>query len=177
MTLVVRGQAAANTLIGGMRRAVAAIDPEQPIRGEQLLEAAIARSLAPQRFVTTLLLLFAVLALVLAMVGIYGVMSYAVTQRTQEIGIRIALGAQTSDVLKLIVRQGLILALIGVAMGVGAAWGLTRLMASLLYGVSATDPMTFVVIALLLTIVALPACYLPARRATKVDPMVALRYE
>jgi len=177
MTLVVRGQAAANTLIGSMRRAVASIDPGQPIRGEQLLAAAIARSLAPQRFVTTLLLLFALLALLLAMVGIYGVMSYAVMQRTQEIGIRIALGAQTRDVLKLIVGQGLMLALLGAAIGMGASIGLTRLMSGLLYGVSPTDPATFAVIGSLLVSVALVACYVPARRATKIDPMVALRYE
>jgi putative ABC transport system permease protein len=177
MTLIVRGQASAESLISSIRQAVQAVDPDQPIRRPLLLEKAIAGSVAPQRFLTTLLLLFAGLALMLAMVGIYGVMSYSVAQRTQEIGIRIALGAQASDVLKLIVGQGLILALIGVGFGVAAAFGLTRVIASLLYGVSATDPATFAAIALLLTSVALAACYIPARRATKVDPMEALRCE
>jgi putative ABC transport system permease protein len=177
MMLVVRGHASAEALIGSLRGTVQSIDPDQPIRRAQLLETAIARSVAPQRFVTTLLLVFASLALVLAMVGTYGVMSYSVTQRTQEIGIRIALGAQASDMLKLIVGQGFILTLIGVAIGLIAAFALTRLMASLLYGVSATDPITFAAIAVLLTGVALGACLVPARRAIKVDPMVALRYE
>jgi putative ABC transport system permease protein len=175
--LIVRGQSSTNSLIEGMRRAVESVDPEQPIRGAQSLEAAIARSVAPQRFVTTLFLLFGSLALLLAIVGIYGVMSYSVTQRTQEIGIRIALGAQGSDVMRLIVGQALVQALTGVAIGVGAALGLTRLMSSLLYSVSATDPATFIVIATCLTVVALLASYLPARRATKVDPMVTLRHE
>ena len=177
MTLIVRGQASPGGLIDGMRRAVESVDPEQPIRGAQLLEKAIARSVAPQRFVTTLFLLFASLALVLAIVGIYGVMSNSVTQRTQEIGIRIALGAQGGDVLRLILGQGLTLALMGVAIGVAASLVLTRVMSSLLYDVSATDTATFVVIAVCLTGVSLLACYLPSRRAMKVDPMVALRYE
>ncbi len=177
MNLIVRGHASTESLVSGMRGAVQSIDQYQPIRRPQLLQSAIAGSVAPQRFVTTLLLLFAGLALVLAVVGIYGVMSYSVSQRTQEIGIRIALGAQSSDVLNLVVRQGLVLALIGVAIGLGAAAGLTRLMSSLLYGVSATDPLTFVVLSIVLTGVALGACLVPARRAIKVDPMVALRYE
>jgi putative ABC transport system permease protein len=177
MTLVVRGQASAESLINDMRSVVQSVDKDQPIRRAQLLQTAIARSVAPQRFVTMLLMLFAGIALLLAAVGIYGVMSYTVAQRTHEIGIRIALGAQTGDVLRLVVGQGMLLAVSGLAIGLIAALALTRLMQTLLFNVSASDPITFVAIALLLGGVALLACYLPARRAAKVDPMVALRYE
>jgi ABC-type antimicrobial peptide transport system permease subunit len=135
------------------------------------------RSLAAKRFSMILLGVFATLALVLSSIGIYGVLSYLVGQRTHEIGIRIALGAQQRNVLMLILGEGTKTALIGVAIGLAAALGLTRLMASVLYGVSATDPLTFAAVAIVLTFVALVACYIPARRAMRVDPIIALRYE
>jgi putative ABC transport system permease protein len=177
MTLIVRSRASTESLINGIRRVVQSIDTEQPIRRAQLLETAVARSVAPQRLVAALLSLFAGLALTLAMVGIYGVMSYSVAQRTQEIGVRMALGAQSRDVLKLILRQGMTLALVGVGAGLLVSAALTRLMKGLLYGVGPNDPLTFVGIAALLTTVTLLAALIPARRATKVDPMIALRCE
>jgi ABC-type antimicrobial peptide transport system permease subunit len=137
----------------------------------------MALSIARERFNMLLLTIFAALALALAAVGIYGLVSYAVSQRTHEIGVRVAVGAQRRDVLRLILRDGAKLALFGTAIGIVAAFGLTRLMASLLFEVKPTDPATFVTVAGLLCLVALLACYIPARRAMKVDPMVALRYE
>jgi ABC-type antimicrobial peptide transport system permease subunit len=150
---------------------------QQVIYGEETMDYVVSNSLAAQRFSMVLLGVFAALALILASVGIYGVISYAVGQRTHEIGIRMALGAQTGDVLRLILSQGARLVLVGIAIGISGAFALTRLMASQLFMVSATDPLTFAGVSLTLVLVALAACYIPARRAAKVDPMVALRYE
>jgi ABC-type antimicrobial peptide transport system permease subunit len=150
---------------------------QQVIFGTQTMDSVISDSVASQRFSMILLAVFAGLALTLAGVGIYGVISYVVGQRVHEIGIRMALGAQPQDILRLILSSGGKLAGLGVAVGVAAALVLTRFMAALLYGVETTDPLTFVGVALLLSVVALTACYVPARRATRVDPMSALRYE
>jgi putative ABC transport system permease protein len=158
------------------REQVKALDQSQPVL-VTTMDQIFSESVAGQRFNTLLLGIFASLALVLAMIGVFGVISYSIAQRTHEIGIRIALGAQRSDVLKLVIGQGLILALLGVAIGSAGAFALTRLITGLLYGVSPTDVTTFVLVALIVTTVALLACYVPARRATKVDPLVALRYE
>jgi predicted permease len=156
---------------------VFAMDPEQPVYDVQTLDELRRRSLTPETLNLGLLGCFAAVALLLAAIGLYGVISNAITQRTQEIGIRIALGAQNRDVLKLVLGQGMKLALIGVLIGLAAALALTRLMKSLLFAVSATDPLTYIVIALLLTVVAFLACWVPARRATKVDPIITLKYE
>jgi len=164
-------------LIGAIKREIRLIDKDQPIAQVQTLDDKLGDSVAPQKFTLLLLGLFALIALALASAGIYGVMSYAVTQRTQEIGVRMALGAQQLDVLKLIVRQGMRLVVIGAGIGLAGAFATTRLMASLLFEVTAKDPITFAVVTVVLAIVALAACYIPARRATKVDPLVALRYE
>ncbi|HEX8336199.1 MAG TPA: FtsX-like permease family protein, partial [Pyrinomonadaceae bacterium] len=153
------------------------MDRDLAAGGAETLEEIFGRAAAPRRFNATLLGLLAGLALVLAGVGIYGVVSYTVAQRTQEFGVRVALGAQRGDVLRLVLRRGLKLILPGVAAGLLAALALTRVMSSLLYGVSAYDPPTFALVALVLAAVALLACLVPARRATKVDPLVALRYE
>jgi predicted permease len=160
-----------------IRQAVREVDPNLPVVGVRTQVEQANESLRIERLFARLLSFFGLLALLLAAIGIYGVMAYAVAQRTKEIGIRMALGAQRYDVLRLVLSQGMILTLIGVALGTGGAIALTRLMKSLLFGVSATDPVTFIAIALLLTAVALLASYIPARRATKVDPLVALRYE
>jgi len=175
--LVVRASGDPLALTSAIRGAVQSIDKDQPIANVATMEEILSRSVGEPRFRTLLLGVFAALALVLAAIGIYGVMSYTVARRTHEIGIRMALGARPKDTLMLIVGQGLGLALIGVGVGLAGAFGLTQLLSSLLFGVSPTDLSTFVVIALLLTGVAAVACYIPARRATRVDPMLALRCE
>lgn len=165
------------SLASAVRAQVAALNKDQAVFNVRTMEQTVAQSVAARRFSMFLLTVFAIVALALASLGIYGLMSYAVAQRTREIGVRMALGAQMSDVLKLVVGQGMKLALVGVVLGLVASVALTQLMKTLLFGVSATDPLTFLVIAFLLTVVAMLACWLPARRATKVDPMEALRYE
>ena len=176
-TIVVKTDSDPISMISAVRREVLAVDKDQAVFDLTTLEQLMGESIAIRRFFMFLLLIFAALALILAAVGIYGVMSYVAAQRTHEIGIRMALGAQAGDVLKLIVGKGMSLALIGVTTGLAASFALTRLLAGLLFGVSATDAVTFLVVSAGLTAVALFACYLPARRATKVDPLVALRYE
>jgi len=150
------------------------LDKDQPIYNVRTMEEVVAQSIGTRRVSMLLVSVFAGAALLLAAVGIYGVMAYSVTQRTQEIGIRMALGAQTGDVLRMVVRQGMTLALVGIGVGLAGAFGFTRLLASLLFGVNASDPLTYVGISLLLALVALLACYLPARRAARLDPMNAL---
>ena len=176
-TLVVRTQPEPMSLANAVRGAVWSVDKDQPVWKVRTLESLVDRSANQNRFVMLLLIIFSALALVLAAIGIYGVISYSVSQRTQEIGVRLALGAQRGDIYRLVVGQGLTLTLIGVAAGLGASWGLTRFLSDLLFGVSSTDAVTFAGISILLTGVAWLACYLPARRATQVDPMIALRYE
>ena len=177
MTVIIKAAGEPNQLIAAVRQQVKSIDPDQPIYGIRTMDEIRAESVAPERLNLTLLSIFAGIALILAIVGIYGVMSYSVTQRTHEIGIRMAIGAQPRDVFRMVLRQGMMLALIGVVFGLIGAFGLTRLMATMLFGVEPTDPATFATIAALLTVVALVACYIPGRRATKVDPVVSLRYE
>jgi predicted permease len=177
LTLHVRTATPSQTLLAAVRREAQALDPTLPVYNLQTLAQQKDGSLYTERLAAALLTLFGLLALGLAAVGIYGVLSYAVTERTRELGIRLALGARPRDLLKLVVGQGLLLTLIGLVIGVGAAFALTRLIEKLLFGVSATDPLTFVLISLLLTGVALVACWIPARRATRVNPLVALRHE
>jgi putative ABC transport system permease protein len=153
------------------------VDPNQPISDVKTMDTRITESLGPQRFAVKLLAVFAALAILLAAVGLYGLISYSVTQRTNEIGLRMALGAKPSEVLRLLLGQGAKLVLAGAAAGIVAGLVLVRAMQSLLYGVSAADPLSFLGATVLLAIVALAACYIPARRAMRVDPMVALRCE
>jgi putative ABC transport system permease protein len=160
-----------------LRAAVASVDPEQRVTSVRTMREVLSETVAQPEFVALLLGLFAGLALVLASVGLYGVIAYSVSQRTHEIGIRMALGAGRREVLKLVVRQGMALALIGVGIGLAAAFGLARFISSLLYEVKPRDPWAYAAVSLALAGVALLASYLPARRATKVDPLTALRYE
>jgi putative ABC transport system permease protein len=177
MSVVVRTEGPPLALSNAVRSRVLAIDKDQPVTSLQMMEEVVSSSISNQRFTFLLLGLFAAVALVLAAIGIYSVMAYTVTQRTGEIGLRMALGAQSRDVLRLVVSQGMTTALIGVAVGLAGAFALTRVMTSLLFSVTATDPITFVAIPVVLIGVALAACLVPARRAIKVDPMIALRYE
>lgn len=174
---VIRTRLNPDAVLPSIRHAIEQMSSQQVMYGAETMDDTIADSLAARRFAMILLGVFAALALILACVGIYGVISYLVGQRTHEIGVRIALGAQRSDVLRLVLGQGTKMALIGVAVGIAVALGLTRLMANQLFGVSAHDPLTFAGVALVLILVALAACYIPARRAMRVDPIVALRYE
>ena len=177
MTYVIRTRGEATNVAGAARNVIHTLDPQQPVGDVITMERLLAKSIAGSRFNTVLLTVFAFVALALAAVGTYGVMSYAVTQRTHEFGIRMALGAGTLDLLQLVLRRGMTLAIIGVFLGLVGALALTRLMTSLLFEVKPTDAMTFAAVSLSLIAVALLACYLPARRATRVDPLVALRYE
>jgi ABC-type antimicrobial peptide transport system permease subunit len=176
LSLVVRTAGDPNALAQTLRRLAHKNNPDVSVK-LTTMEAMLSENVATPRFRTILFAVFAGIAVCLAMAGIYGVMAYAVAQRTHEIGIRMALGAQTSDVLRMVIRRGMTLTLIGVALGLAAAFALTRIMQNLLFNVSATDPVTFALVTLLLVGVAVIASYIPARRATKVDPLQALRHD
>jgi putative ABC transport system permease protein len=165
------------SLVEAVRQAIWKADPDQPMWKIRTLESLVERSLANRKFLVTLIGVFASLALLLSWVGLYGVIRYIVDRRTPEIGIRMALGAQAEDVVRLLARQGMKLVALGLALGLVAAWLMTRFIASLLYGVSATDAPTYLLIAASLIPITWLACYLPARRATSIDPMLALRHE
>jgi putative ABC transport system permease protein len=176
LSIVVRAQADPATLTPALRQTVRALDAELPVNFRTLREI-FSSSLDHRRFSLIVFAVFAAVALALAVMGIYGVMAYAVAERTREIGVRVALGATVGDILRLVMGQGGRLIAVGVMLGVAGSLALTRLLASLLFGVSATDPLVFAAVALLLAAVAVLACYVPARRAAKVDPMIALRCE
>src|SRR4029079_2148655 len=177
VTLVARARTDASALAASVRHSVKAVDPEVPVYAVRTLAEIVSDRTAQRRLAVMLITVFAAVALLLAAVGIYGVMSYAVAQRTQEIGIRMALGAERRDILRMVLRHGSLMAVTGSGLGLMLALGLARLITSVLFQVSATDPPTFSVVPVVLIAVALLACYIPARRATRVDPLVALRYQ
>jgi putative ABC transport system permease protein len=177
MVLVAKTSVDPGPLAGALRQQVWAIDKDQPVFDVKTMDEVRSTSVALYSFSSIMLGIFAFVALLLASIGIYGVMAFAVTQRTREIGIRIALGARRVDVLKLVVKHGMKLALLGMVIGLAGSWAVTRFIGKLLVGVEATDLLTFSVVSVCLLVAAFVACYLPARRATKVDPLVALRYE
>jgi putative ABC transport system permease protein len=177
MTIVVKSSIEPTQMVAAARQQILAVDPHQPVYEIRTMDEIKSQSIASERLNLTLLSIFAGVALILALVGVYGVMSYAVTQRTHEIGIRMALGAQTGNVMKMVIANGMKMAMIGIVIGLGGAFAVTRVMQNLLFGVSATDLLTFVSVPVILVGVALVACFVPALRATKVDPMIALRYE
>jgi len=175
--LVLRTNGDPLSLMGGVREAIRSVDPDQPISNVATMEEVLGREASQRRLGMILLSAFAVLALLLASLGIYGVLAYFVAQHRNEIGVRLALGASPARILLLVLQKGMKLTLLGVAIGLAASFALTRLMTSLLFGVKAVDPLTFAAVPVLLAVVALLACWIPARRAARVDPMVALRYE
>jgi putative ABC transport system permease protein len=177
VNLVVRTNSDPASVTAAVRQAIHAVDPDQPVSNVMTMNENLARVLVTERFSAILMSALAASGLLLAALGLYGVMAYSVSQRTAEIGVRVALGAQRIHVVQLILTQGAKLTLLGVAIGLAAAWGLTRLLAGLLFEVNATDPATFLSISLLLVSIALIACFLPARRALRVDPIIALRAE
>ncbi|HEY6120510.1 MAG TPA: FtsX-like permease family protein, partial [Pyrinomonadaceae bacterium] len=177
MNFVLRTGGDPQALAASVRAAVRDIDPGLPVYGLSPMTEVVARSMVQPRFLSLLLATFSVIALFLAAIGIYGVMAYSVAQRTQEIGVRMALGARSLDILRLVLQQGLSLLVVGIVIGVLGAFALTRFMRTLLFEITATDPLTYSGVVALLAVIALLACYIPARRATKVDPLVALRYE
>jgi putative ABC transport system permease protein len=177
MTLIVRTTSDPASLAAAVRSKVQEVDPNQPVYDVATMEQRFSQAVAPQRFNALVMAIFAGMAVILAGVGVYGVMAYSVTRRTHEIGIRRALGAQRQDVIGLVLRRGAALVLVGITLGLAGALALTRFLSNLLYGVTFRDPLTFVAVSLILTGVALMASYIPALRATKVDPMVALRHE
>ena len=177
MSLVIKSNVEPTSLVSAIRQSVIETDKTVPLTNIETMEHIVSESVMEPRFNMVLLGLFSTIALLLSAAGIYGVTAYAVAQRTHELGIRLALGAQLGDVLRLILKQGLTMIVVGLVIGLAAAFALTRFLKALVFDVSTTDPLTFVVITLTLALVGLAACYVPARRATMVDPLVALRYE
>jgi putative ABC transport system permease protein len=175
--LIVRTKADPAVIAAAVRQAVWKVDKDQPVSNVRTMDQVFAAAISQERFQTLMLGLFAALALVLACVGLYGVISYSVVQRTHEIGVRMALGAQPVDVLRLVIRQGLLLTFAGLGIGMVAGMFATRVLTDMLFGVTPRDPVTFIGVPVLLLLVALLACYVPARRATRIDPLIALRYE